>query len=70
MDNSSGVEYKPGAQITLGDPGNDFIREIKPHLRQEHFLQIPDTVYEALYGGAAYGGKSFLLTLLPLIKGF
>lgn len=64
------VEFPNNAIITLGDPGNDFIREIKPHLRQEHFLQIPDTVYEALYGGAAYGGKSFLLTLLPLIRGF
>jgi len=56
--------------ITLGDPGNDFIREIKPHLRQEDFLKIPDEVFEALYGGAAYGGKSFLLTLIPLIRGF
>lgn len=64
------LEFATGSSIKLGDPGNDFIREIKPHLRQEHFLQIPDTVYEALYGGAAYGGKSFLLTLLPLIRGF
>ena len=56
--------------IQLGDPGNDFIREVKPHLRQEDFLRIPDDVFEALYGGAAYGGKSFLLTLIPLIRGF
>lgn len=59
---------------------NDLFREIKennrkiidiiPHKRQEDFLKIPDSVYEALYGGAAYGGKSFLLTLLPLIRGF
>jgi len=56
--------------ISFGDPGNDFIREIKPHDRQGDFLSIPDDVFEALYGGAAYGGKSFLLTLIPLIRGF
>jgi len=56
--------------IQMGDPGNDFIKEIKPHDRQNDFLSIPDSVFEALYGGAAYGGKSFLLTLYPLIRGF
>jgi hypothetical protein len=56
--------------IQFGDPGNDFIREVKPNKRQEDFLSIPDEVFEALYGGAAYGGKSFILTLLPLIRGF
>lgn len=62
--------------IVSSDPGNglygDFISEknIKPHARQEQFLSLPDTVFEALYGGAAYGGKSWILTLLPLFRGF
>jgi len=54
----------------LNSEGNGFIREIKPTIKQEACLQIPDEVFEVLYGGAAYGGKSFLLTLLPLIRGW
>jgi len=57
-------------QIQFSDPGNEFIKEIKPNLRQEDFLSIPDSVFEALYGGAAYSGKTFLLTLYPIIRGF
>lgn len=56
-------------QISFSEPANELLKLV-PHARQEHFLQIPDTVYEALYGGAAYGGKSWLLTLLPLFRGW
>lgn len=49
-----------------------FLRDknLKPHPKQEDVLTLPDEVFETLYGGAAYGGKSWLLTLLPLFRGF
>ena len=42
----------------------------KPTPRQEDFLAIPDTIKEALYGGAAGGGKSEVLLNLPLVRQF
>lgn len=51
-------------------PAEDIIKKFDPSQRQKDFLALPDTVYEALYGGGAYGGKSFLLTLLFIIRGF
>jgi len=42
----------------------------KPHAVQEEFLKLPFSIFEALYGGAAGGGKSELLLLIPVIYGF
>lgn len=42
----------------------------KPTDRQTQFIQIPFSVFEALYGGAVGGGKSELLYMLPIVYGF
>lgn len=42
----------------------------KPSQKQEKFLSLPDKVFEGLYGGAAGGGKSEVLGLLPLVRKF
>lgn len=44
------------------------MREWKPTPRQEDFLEIPDTIFEGMYGGAAGGGKTETLLMLPLVK--
>jgi hypothetical protein len=42
----------------------------QPHAKQEEFIQLPFSVFEALYGGAVGGGKSELLYMLPIVYGF
>lgn len=42
----------------------------KPHQRQATFLSLPDTVFEGMFGGAAGGGKSETLLMLPIVRGF
>jgi len=42
----------------------------KPHAKQVEFIQLPFSVFEALYGGAVGGGKSELLYMLPIVYGF
>lgn len=42
----------------------------KPFARQEEFIHIPFSVFEAFYGGAVGGGKSELLLMLPIIYGW
>ena len=58
--------------ITVNDQPNadHLIKKFIPHDKQKDFLAIPDSIYEALYGGAAYSGKSMLITLLPIIRGW
>lgn len=40
----------------------------EPFPKQVEFIEIPDTVFEALYGGAVGGGKSELLLMLPVVR--
>jgi len=42
----------------------------KPSKRQEEFISIPDSIEEGFYGGAAGGGKSEILLMLPIIRRF
>jgi hypothetical protein len=55
--------------LNTNEPGEELIKVI-PHEVQKEFIQIPDSIYEGLYGGAAYGGKTFILVMIPLIRGW
>ena len=46
------------------------VKKWEPTAKQVQFLSIPDTVFEGLFGGAAGGGKSETLLLLPIVRGF
>src|SRR3990167_2818860 len=63
--------------IISSDPGNgmfeDYCSEknIRPNPgRKEDFASLPDDIYEGFYGGGNYGGKTWILALLPLFRGF
>jgi len=38
--------------------------------RQEEFVSLPDSFFEAFYGGALGGGKTEALVMLPILRGF
>lgn len=44
--------------------------EWKPTRKQEFFVALPDSIKEALYGGAVHSGKSDILLLYPFLRGW
>lgn len=44
--------------------------EWRPNKRQEEFLAMPTSIFEGFYGGAAGGGKSEVLLMDPITKGY
>jgi hypothetical protein len=46
------------------------IKTWQPHKRQADFLSLPDSIFEAMYGGAAGGGKSETLLMMPIARQF
>lgn len=50
---------------------NEELQTWKPNPgRQEEFLSLPDSFFEAFYGGALGGGKTEALVMLPILRGF
>lgn len=46
------------------------IKEWKCTKKQEFFVALPDSIKEALYGGAVHSGKSDILLLYPFLRGW
>jgi hypothetical protein len=41
-----------------------------PHLRQKEFLELPDSIFEGFFGGAAGPGKTETLMMFPIVRGW
>src|SRR5690606_28038617 len=41
-----------------------------PTVQQEKFIALPDSIKEAFFGGAPGGGKTELLLMLPILRGW
>jgi len=54
---------------TIAAPQVEFVWKSHPG-PQETFMSLPDSIFEAFYGGAAGPGKSEALLMLPLARGF
>src|SRR5206468_6598181 len=68
------ITEKPYIPVSnLGEIGNatSVVEKVwKPTEKQNQVLQLPDTVFECLGGGAGGGGKTDLGILLPCIRQF
>src|SRR5690606_27046896 len=42
----------------------------EPSSRQEDLISLPDEIFEAFFGGSAGGGKTELLLMLPIVRGW
>lgn len=51
-------------------PEDELVSELiwTPNPRQREFLELPDEVFEGLYGGAVFGGKSEVLLKYPIAR--
>src|SRR5436190_17602192 len=57
-------------KASIGNATSAIEKAWKPTEKQQQVLSLPDTVFEALGGGAAGGGKTDLGILLPCIRQF